>query len=98
VVTGPAMRLQPGSGQVALDAFVRLYDTWPAERRERADRTLDALTAASADVVASVAETPDVSRPSPTGAELDDLRLRAAALTLVDTVVGPADGHDLVVI
>ena len=99
VVTGPSMRLEPAAAQVALEAFVGVYDTWPADQRQRADRTLDDLAAAPAAVVSGAGRPPRLRSPSPVGAERRALALREASLDLVAAVVGPPGvGHDLGVI
>jgi hypothetical protein len=92
VVTGPSMRLEPAATRAAVDAFTQIYAARPADERERADRTLDAVGAVPA-------RAPALNSPQPTGAERAQIVLLEDAMALVAAVVGQPDGgHDSEVI
>jgi len=101
VVAGPSLRLDPASAGSAAAHFAGVYSTWPADKRERADRVLEALQRAPGGPPFSAqpraARTTflrgcaRVTSKDPAGADRARLALLEGALALVAVAVGPGE-------
>jgi hypothetical protein len=101
VIAAPPLRLDPACAGSAAAHFERVYSTWSADARQRADGVLEALgrepdgppfcaqpRSARATLLRACAR---VTSDAPSGAERGRLALLEGALELVAVAVGPGE-------